>query len=253
MIVIFTGLPGSGKSYKLGKTCIDILYRNKKEFEKRENYYWTTKLLVEKYPVRRELWTNLKMSPAVEQEFRGYIKYYTELKSLTPLRDCDVVIDEVGTYFDARLWETLSLEMRRWLAQHRKLGIEIYGAAQDFAQVDISFRRLTTELYYVRKLAGSNRPSKTIPSSSRIWGICTIKEMDPVGYDENTKAFNNKGMISWPFLIRQEYCEVFDTGKRVQMSDPPPFKHIMRRCADPDCKFELYGFKSGHKHKILHV
>jgi len=99
MIVVFTGLPGSGKSLKLAGTLIDVLYRNKRHYEK-------TGIL-------RVLWTNLQLTAPVEAEFPGQIQYWTDLRQLTPLRDVDVAIDEIATYFDARLWETLSLEMRR--------------------------------------------------------------------------------------------------------------------------------------------
>jgi len=163
MIVIFTGLPGSGKSYKLARTVVDILYRNRKLFERAEKHLCKENdcdpdpgaVHRHEAPRRRIVHTNLQLAKPVEEEFKGYFEYWTELRQLTPLRDADVIIDEVATYFDARLWETLSLEMRRWLAQHRKFGIEIYGTSQDFAQVDKAFRRLTSDLQYLTKIAGS--------------------------------------------------------------------------------------------------
>jgi len=149
MIVVFTGLPGSGKSAKLARTAVNVLYRNKR---------WR-----DKGGQLRKLYTNLKLAPAVEEEFKEYIVYWSDLRELTTLRDVDVLIDEVATYFDARLWETLSLEMRRWLAQHRKFGIEMYCTSQDFAQVDKAFRRLVNHLHHIRKICGSRRPSPTKP------------------------------------------------------------------------------------------
>jgi hypothetical protein len=77
MIVIFTGLPGSGKSYKLGQTCVDVLYRNRKFHQKQlkrfetnpEEFVPVTTLLPER-PKPRLLWTNLKLAADVEEEFK---------------------------------------------------------------------------------------------------------------------------------------------------------------------------------------
>jgi hypothetical protein len=246
-IAIFTGLPGSGKSYKLGRTVVDILYRNKRAHEKALDKYWARRLpplfsgkLTE--PQRRLVWTNLQLAGAVEAEFRGYVRYWTDLRQLTPLRDADVIIDEVATYFDARLWETLSLEMRRWLAQHRKFGIEIYGTSQDFAQVDKAFRRLTSDLLYLTKIAGSRDISATKAPPKYIWGIAFVRTLDPTIYDELKSKFGNGGMPSF-MLITRKGTEIFDTRAEVKLSDALPMKHIHKECEKPDCSY----------HKVVHV
>lgn len=228
MIVIFSGLPGSGKSAKLARTAIDILYRNKKWFEKTG--------------LRRKLWTNLKLSSEVEHEFSEYIQYWTDLRQLTVLRDVDVLIDEVATYFDARLWETLSLEMRRWLAQHRKFGIEIYGTTQDFAQVDKAFRRLTSHLLYLRKVIGTRDLSPTRPAPKYVFVLSIIQELDPTKYDELLSKFQNTGIPRF-MVITRRYVEIFDTRAEVQLSKALPLKHIERVCELPNCSF----------HKTQHV
>lgn len=228
MIVIFTGLPGSGKSYKLGRTAIEILYRNQKIYKKTG--------------VLRQLFTNLQLSLEVEQEFTGQIVYWTDLRQLTPLRDCDVLIDEVATYFDARLWETLSLEMRRWLAQHRKFGIEIYGTSQDFAQVDKAFRRLTSDLVYITKIAGSRDISATRPNPKYIWGVSLVRDLDPQVYDELKSKFSARGLPKF-MLISRKGTTIFDTRAEVKLSSALPMKHIEKACELPNCTF----------HKTMHV
>jgi len=228
MIAIFTGLPGSGKSYKLGQTVVDVLYRNKKYFEKTGH--------------QRMLWTNLQLSPSVEKEFDGFFTYWTDLRQLTPLRDVDVIIDEVATYFDARLWETLSLEMRRWLAQHRKFGIEIYGTSQDFAQVDKAFRRLTSDLLYLTKLAGSRDISATRPPPKFIWGLSIVRTLDPSVYDEQKSKFAAEGLPKF-MVITRKGTAIFDTRAEVKLSSALPLKHIEKVCEDANCTF----------HKVVHV
>jgi len=228
MIVIFSGLPGSGKSLKLGQVAVDLLYRNRKWFEKTG--------------VKRAVHTNLKLSPAVEKEFPGQIVYWSDLRQLTKLRDVDVLIDEVATYFDARLWETLSLEMRRWLSQHRKFGIEIYGTTQDFAQVDKAFRRLTSQLFYLSKLLGSGDISPTRPPPRFIWGVSLVRELDPTIYDELKSKFASNGLPRF-MLITRARTRVFDTRAEVALSTALPLKHIERACELPNCSF----------HKTQHV
>lgn len=246
MIVIFTGLPGSGKSYKLGRTVVDILYRNKKAYEKAIDRYWdpSNRLPIQRWasgistgePRKRLLYTNLQMQPHVLAEFEGYVKTWTELRQLTPLRDCDVIIDEVATYFDARLWETLSLEMRRWLAQHRKFGIEIYGTSQDFAQVDKAFRRLTSDLLYLTKLMGSRDISATKPPPRFIWGLALVRELDATIYDEQKSKFATGGLPKFMWISRKG-TEIFDTRAEVKLSSALPLKHIEKECENENCSF----------------
>jgi len=188
------------------------------------------------------LWRNLQLSKAVEEEFAGYFAYWTDLRQLTPLRDCDVAIDEVATYFDARLWETLSLEMRRWLAQHRKFGIEVYGTSQDFAQVDKAFRRLTSDLVYITKLVGSRDISATKPSPKYIWGISLVRDLDPTVYDEQKSKFASSGIPKFMWISRKG-TEIFDTRAEVKLSTALLMKHINRECEDASCGY----------HKVIHV
>jgi len=224
MIVIFTGLPGSGKSAKLSRTAIDIFYRNRAWYKKTG--------------IKRLVYTNLKFSKAVEKEFSEFIVYWTDLRQLTVLRDVDVLIDEVATYFDARLWETLSLEMRRWLQQHRKFGIEIYGTAQDFAQVDKAFRRLTSNLLYLRKLAGTRDISPTVPPPKYVFVFSLVSELDPTQYDEQKSKFVSVGLIPKIMVITKSDVNIFDTRAEVHLSKALPLKHIPRVCEDPTCSFK---------------
>jgi len=228
MIVIFTGLPGSGKSAKLARTAISVLYRNRKWFQKTGHL--------------RVLWTNLKLSSEVEEEFGEQIQYWTDLRQLSKLRDVDVLIDEVATYFDARLWETLSLEMRRWLAQHRKFGIEIYGTSQDFAQVDKAFRRLTSNLLYLTKLIGTRDVSPTRPPPKFICVVSMVRELDPTTYDEQKSKFASEGIPGF-MLITSDDVKIFDTRAEVALSQALPLKHIERECENANCSF----------HKVQHV
>lgn len=238
MKVIYSGLESSGKSLKLAMVSSEILHRNIK---------W-----LNKSGIARPIYSNLRFS----DDFYNYalasgikINYWENLDDLILVRDADVIIDEVGTYFDSRLWADLSLEVRRWIAQAAKSGVEIYGTAQDFAQVDKSFRRLVNELYYIRKIVGSRRPSATKPPVKRIWGICQVVELDPRTYDEDEDKFAQATLFSLNFfLIERKYCEIFDTRQFIKKSQPPALKHIERYC-----EHRHDDVTPCHYHKVQHV
>jgi len=243
MKVIFSGLEDSGKSYKLAQTAVNLAYRNAG---------W-----LELTGVPRPIVSNLEFSSEffshVTEELGVPIKYWRDLEELPNLTQADLIMDEVASYFDSRTFKDLPLEIRLWLSQASKLGVDIFGSAQDFAQVDLSFRRLTTHLYHITKLIGSQRPATTRPPVKCIWGLCVMKELDPVGYDESKKSFSSSGVMPSFFFIQRRYCEVFDTTRRIARSSPPPFKHVARRCEVPDCRFEMYDIIGGHKHRVQHV
>jgi len=237
MKVIFSGLESSGKSLKLAKTVAEIAYRNSK-WKKRSGQ-------------TRPIASNLEFSPQfhehVTKELEIPIVYWTNVEELIKMHDCDVVVDEVGNYFDSRLWADLSLDARRWLSQGAKTGIEMYGSAQDFAQVDKAFRRLVNHLFHITKVMGSRRPSPTKPPVTRIWGLCLVRELDPQGYDEDKKKFANGSAIPSFFTIRRQDCEIFDTTQKIIRSLPTPLRHEERFCERHNdavpCSF----------HKIIHV
>jgi len=237
--VIFSGLESSGKSLKLSMVAVDLLYRNA-EWYKRSG-------------ISRPIATNLEFG----QEFQSLaeslgvkIVFWKNLDDLVKLEQCDVIIDEVGNYFDSRLWSELSLDVRRWLTQGAKSGIEMYGSAQDFAQVDKSFRRLCNQLFEITKIAGSPRPSPTKPPIKRIWGICTMRELDPRSYNEDKKKFASSFALPQIFFIQKKYCDVFDTTQKIKRSLPPPYRHEERFCEDDNCP--VHGRLAGRA-KIIHI
>jgi len=225
--VIFSGLESSGKSLQLAMKAERVLLRNIK---------WR-----ERSGIARKILTNSPFS----EKYNAFAKdngidvvIWENLDELIQQRDCDVFVDEIGTYFDARMWSELSLDVRRWIQQGAKMGIELYGACQDFAQVAVSFRRLTSELYHITKWVGSARPSPTKPPIKRIWGLCHMVELNPQNYDENKKKFQSEGFLNffsgW-FTIQRRYCEMFDTTQKIIRSKPVPLRHIERTCELVSC------------------
>jgi len=178
------------------------------------------------------------------------LMFWKNIDDLVKIEEADIICDEVGNYFDSRGWENLSLDARRWLSQGAKMGVEFYGGAQDFSQVDIAFRRLVDQgcLKLIRKVAGSPRPARSKPPVKRIWGLCYVCDLDPRGYDEKNKQPTSSPLdLFIPtnyFLIRKKYCEIFDTNQKIAVGEWPVMKHVVRKCekhgdtgGDGSCNF----------------
>lgn len=227
MKIVYSGLEGSGKSLKLAMVARKLVSRNEKWFKISGKV--------------RGIASNLKFSDMFVEfaKSKGIpIYYWKDLDELITLEDCDVIIDELGNYFDSRGWENLSLDVRRWLTQADKVGIEIYGSAQDFAQVDKAFRRLVKELWYITKVVGSRRPSATKPPVNTVWGFCMVRELEPMGYNEDKSKFEPKSFMPSFFFIERQACEIFDTKQKIEKSKPLPFKHMVRFCPEENCGFQ---------------
>lgn len=235
MKIIYSGLESSGKSLRLAMDVVDIAYRNSK---------WKKESGIER-PIVSNIEFSQEFFTRVTKELGVPIHYWENLDDLLQYQNADIICDEVGNYFDSRLWADLSLDVRRWLTQGAKSGIEFYGSAQDFAQIDKAFRRLCNELYEITKVIGSPRPSPTKPPIKKIWGVCMIRELDPRSYNEDNKKALTSAFINLPkfFFIQRKYCEIFDTTQKIKRSKPALLKHEERFCSDPNCTF----------HKVVHI
>lgn len=213
--IVFTGLESSGKSLMMARKAEECLERNINHLKK--------------YGFPVPLVSNMYFSKSFEEKAKTAgipIYYWKDLDDLIQYSDCDIFIDELGVYFDARNWENLSLDFRMWLSQGGKSGVSIYGSAQDFSQVDKSFRLLTKELYHIRKLFGSSRPSRGRPPSKGVWGLCMMRELDPHSYDD--KEFKPIGILPSFFRIKKKHTEMFDTKQKISRSAPPLLKRVER-------------------------
>ena len=229
-IDVFTGRAGSGKTSILSQRLLEILARNKR-YQKKTG-------------VLRKVHLNFPIAQKYETQYKEFLVYHdneTFVQEMVKLEDCDIFIDELLYHFDATMWKELGQGPKRFLAIHRHLGIEIYATSQDFAQVDIAFRRLTDRLFYLVKLASSREPSATRPPVKFIWGISMIYTIPPTDYKEDQKE--NKTSFHWVFIHTRAKCEVYDTRQKYAPGAMPPLKHIDRTCEDPNCTF----------HRVLHV
>jgi len=217
--VVFTGLESSGKSLRLAMQAERVFFRNK-DWKK-------------EYGFARPMAFNFPLSPHFEeaiQEAELPLIYFKTLREMVKLRDCDIFIDEIANFFDARNWADLPREAKKWVRQGAKVGIELYAASQKFGSVDKAFRELTTELYNITKVMGSARPSKNHPPVKKIWGLCFMTTQDPMAYDEKGDAMPQGFSIPKPFFIRRQTCELFDTNAEIPDIKRIDVGHIEKFC-----------------------
>jgi len=224
-ITIYSGKPGSGKSLKMADIIVELLARNTKYSKETSNI--------------RKVATNMKLSKELEAEYGDFIEYWSAPEELLKYRDVDIVWDEIATHLDSTQWANVPMDLKRFLQQHRKRGIDIYGTTQAFGMVDISMRRLVDSLKICSKLFGSRNPSATRPPVTTIWGLIWISEVDPLTFeDEKPKR------VGWDWLwISHNLVDVYDTLQEIQMGKYPPLKHIERSCINPNCDF----------HRVIHT
>jgi len=220
MKTIYIGKEGSGKSYLMGMDTKYLIDRNAK---------WFKKTGVMRPIVSNMAYTSSTMEYA---NTKGVpLRYWRDIEELGTLRECDLFIDEVGAYFDSRNFADLPLSIRLWLAQAQKLGVYIYGGAQDWAQIDVSFRRLVNRLYEVKKIIGSRRPALSVPSVTRPWGLIFQWRIASGSNSDSTELKTLSILPDW-FFIRKKWCNIFDTNARVEDSALPPLKKYIRICPE---------------------
>jgi len=216
-IHIYNGLPGAGKTTKLASIALALLRRHKRQFRRTG--------------VKRQVISNMKFSPIVERDFAGFITYWTDIEDMVKYRQCDVIIDEVATYFDSTQWANTPMSVKRYLQQHRHFGIDIYGSTQDFAMVDIAMRRLVKRAYWVTKMIGSPDISTTRPPVKHPWGVIMLREIEWKSFRDDAQEYKFK-LIPSLLFISKELTSAFDTTEELKSGEFPALKHITRKCTD---------------------
>jgi len=212
MITIYSGKPGSGKSLKLADEIVGLLARNLK---------WNAKS-----GKNRKVWSNIKLSKELTDAYPGQVHYWQDPEELILAKDCDIIWDEIATHLDSTQWANVPMDLKRFLQQHRKRGIEIYGTTQAFGMVDISMRRLVDELHICYKVLGSRNPSPTKPPVKYVWGLIWINQVDPSTFDSEKQT---KVGADWLFITRP-LVSVYDTLQEIPMGQMPALRHSVRKC-----------------------
>lgn len=263
MKTVYIGKEGSGKTYLMGRDTEDAILRNEKLHKRMLGLWETRKVALEKHialiektggdtsevlgelhthlkrvPEPRPVVSNIAYSKSLEKTAADHgikIRYWKDIEELEKLSECDLFIDEVGAYFDSRTYADLPLTTRLWLAQAQKLGVRIYGGAQDWGQIDVSFRRLVNRLYELKKVIGTRRPSQTIPAGKYPWAILFAYKVAPAASSDSTELRTLSILPEIHFAGKRSF-QRFDTNARIQDSEYPPLKRIVRHWYKPDGK-----------------
>lgn len=230
---VYVGLESSGKSVLMVRELVKNIDRN---------VYWQ-----EITNLKRPIYYNLALNDSILEyaESKGIqLIFWSNIWDLVSMTECDLYIDELATYFDSRTYSDLPLDVRLWLAQAEKLGVQIVGATQDYFMIDLSFRRLVKEVFEVRKFIGNRRPMKTAPPIKRIFGIFFVWQIDP---RTASKATNQEEMTTMSFMglpsvkfYGRKIVSYFDTNQRVALSEPPPLRKIVRICPEDNHRIVRY-------------
>lgn len=229
---IVEGRPGQGKSLYTARLARKLLDRNKKWYDKTG--------------IKRRIMSNVRFSPEFEKEAKDFLGYWATIDEITKMSDVDLLWDEIATELDSRNFQNLSEEVKRFLSQYRKRGVDIYANTQDFSMVDMRARLMVTKVATLNKVIGSPDPSPTRPPIKTIWGLVMIRDVAEILTDDP----HNKTYMGIPtfFFINEEDVKIYDTRQDIPMSPPLPYKHIVRQCEyadDPDHDCNV--------HKVLHV
>jgi len=118
-IVLYTGRPGSGKTYTMTHHLIKKLNRGVIVYS---NY------LIEWNGTRKYPKTNLRPWSAIK-----------EWENMT---NCIIACDEGQRYLNSRKWESLSEQTQLKLSQHRKDAVHLFLTSQHINRLDIIAREL---------------------------------------------------------------------------------------------------------------
>jgi len=205
---VYTGPESSGKSLMLSKRAEEVFIRN---------YRWN-KIV----GIPRTMYFNMPMSPDfIDRVTKNGInyKFFSRLEEILFEEECDIFLDELIKFFPAST-TSLTQEQLHFLTQGEKSGISVYATTQDFSQVHKQFRRLKPEVYIITKIIGSRRPMKTAPPVTKIWGICSMRKVDPTSFSGEDSTMKPVGLPEL-FTIKREDTERYDTSYKVPQADLP--------------------------------
>jgi len=228
---IVEGAPGQGKSLYTARLVRKLIKRNKKWYEKSG--------------IIRMLYSNIHFSPSFLDENKEFIAYWNSPLQLTQILDADGIWDEIATELDSRNFTSLPDELKIFLSQYRKRGVDIYANTQDFSMVDMRARLMVTRVATLNKIIGSPDPSPTRPPIKRIWGLIMIREVGEILTDDP----HNKKYLGIPsfFFIDKEDVEIYDTRQDIPLSPPLPYRHLVRQCEYHDDPGHICDFT-----KVIH-
>lgn len=226
MFAFTIGDVGSGKSIDGARKVIWCLDRSKHVQKKY------------KLPQRKQL-CNFHISDEWHKKFPNQIIYWHNPMEMIfedypyckiVRRDFDCHWDEIAAEIPSDKWKDTHLEIRRFFAQHRKRGIEIFANTQNYMMLDVNARRMATEVYEVKKFIGSRDISATLPPVKNPWGLIVKWKIDKKSIENDNINYKKDEIIPKLFLIKRELVDFYDTTEDISMSGVEDLKHFEKHC-----------------------
>jgi len=205
---IIEGAPGQGKSLYTARIARKLYNRNFKWYEKSG--------------IIRKIASNQKYSEIFLKGKEQFFQYWSSPKELCDLKNVDVIWDEIATELDARNFANLPYELKVFLSQYRKRGIDVYANTQDFSMIDARARLMVTEVLTLSKVLGSRDPSATKPPVKNLWGLILVWHV--INHREPDIEKKKRGLIPDFFFIEKEDVERYDTKQGIEAGQLPPKK-----------------------------
>lgn len=117
MIIAYTGMPGSGKTYALVSRAHKAMLQGRTVFAN--------------FPLKGTYQINLD-----------------DICNYQFPEDCVVLIDEAGRWFNSREWKDLPHEVFDLFTMHRHVKMDLFIAVQSFARIDKSLREVVELVYW---------------------------------------------------------------------------------------------------------
>lgn len=180
MINIIVGKPGQGKTYLLTRLAVKFLKLGRVVYS---NYF----IDLEK----------LKSFGIVPEDSK--IVYWISISELVNIKSGVILMDECQVYFNSRNWKNLPERLQYKLQQHRKHGLDIWGAVQNLKRIDTIVRELVSWVYKTKK----------------IFNIFILNQFDPEDIDKQTRK-----SVSFPkiYFLNKKIADCYDTLQEIDFS-----------------------------------
>jgi hypothetical protein len=217
---------GSGKSLHQAETVIRLLRRSRK--------------IQKKYHLPlREVWCNFHMNEKIREANKDRLFYWQLPQQMIfedyPTnrrirRNFDLVWDEMAVELPSDAWRDTDPAIRRFFAQHRKRGVQIFGNTQDYMMLDINARRMATKVYETHKILGNRDPSSTLPPVKLIWGVIIIWQLDKRLIREDAGNKKHLDLIPEFLFITKKLTEAYDTTEDIAKNPKLKLQHVEYWC-----------------------
>jgi len=173
MINVITGKPGKGKTYTLVKLAIKFLNQGANVYS---NFF---------------IDYNRCHKLGLLKKNCGNIFFWQKVDDLVKIKQGIILIDECQIYFNSRKWKDLPEILQYKLQQHRKHGLDIWGAVQNFKRIDTVMRELVNWCYEVGKFGR----------------VFFLNAFDP----EDIEKVKRKSSITKIYLYNKKIASCYDT------------------------------------------